>query len=210
MRSDAIYIPTYDKGGVAILKIGLFILYGVLVFVVSLAESFLLSSGAIFKKEGHKEMNPGDWARVFILTFAAALMAGLAPVSGTWGIIVFIMALGMMGYVCFWASTEVSEVKELLVAIFLCVIVYFITKMGAIASGAVVRDLRALKFLRAVPGIALVICIAIMIASMLNYRGNGGHHEVTPAGRRTYKAFAGAVLGTCGFIVTLMIIAAVT
>ncbi|MBR3138708.1 hypothetical protein IKG38_01715 [Candidatus Saccharibacteria bacterium] len=204
------------------MKIGLFILYGILVFFITLTECFLLNGGISVEKdsEGFRRLNLKgevgfyDWARSFILAIIAGFMAGLAPTSGVWGIVAFVVALAMMGYICFWSATEASEIKEMVCFAFLMLVIHFISNTGAIASGAVIRNFGFVKFLKAVPGMALVACIAIMVASNLLYRSRGGNllepDKLEKQKQLNFKYAAYAVIAIAAVIVIVMFIKSIT
>lgn len=194
------------------MKFGLFLLYGVLVFVWTLTECFLLNGGITLEKDpfGINRINlkgkilPYDWVKIILLTVVAAFMAGIAPKTRVAGIIAMIVAILMMAYVCYWGATEISRVKEIVVLILLLVTFFSIARMGTIRFGS----------LAVLPRAALAICIAIVIASCLIYRAGGGHlvdpSELSQQKQVLYKYSAYGILIAAAVVVIVMLFTSIT
>lgn len=200
------------------MKIGLFLLYGFICFVVSGLTFFTLNGGiervkddsgySRFKIAGTIE--PKDWLSVFVLSIAAGLLASIAT-SAVWsGLLALICALPIMGYVTYRACQEVSKPVEVFLVVILLLVFYFIGGMGVISGGGLIRNAFIAKLLWSFPGIELSICIGIIVSSVLKYRADGGHlvrgERMSRKTAKNYRTLSAVVMVIAAIIAIVILI----
>lgn len=202
------------------MKIGFFILYGFIVFVISVAEFFTLNGGIVVMRDdqGFKkfkiagEVGVRGWVTSAVLALCAGFLASIASSAGWAGLLVLVITLGLMGGVTYYACKEVSTPMETLIVLALLVALFFISKMGAIASGALIHVIVVVNILIALSGMCLAVCIGILISSVLKYRASGGHlmKGKMPTGEaQTYTNLSYAALATAAIIAVVILVVAI-
>lgn len=198
------------------MKVGFFILFGVIMLVLSLAEVFFLNGGSLFEKDedGYTRfrlkggIDAMGWAKILCLSIGTGLIASIASAAAWLGLIAFVVMLFVMVYITFWCQQEASAPKEIAIFILMLIVLFIIARMGVIAMGGIVRHAAWLSVFKTVPAVELAICITVILVSVLRYRADG-LHLANPRSQKEdmKKLYSGLALlvGAIGVIVAIVL-----
>lgn len=161
------------------MKIGLFLMYGVISFVLTLNVSITLfgqvqlsnrMDNSTFFKPKIVGLVPKDWVTALIIGLISGIAAGIGPASAFGGVVCLLVAIGIWIYTVVWSFKEAATPREVLAFVIALAPMYFAGRMGAIASGAFSPALAGV--LTKIVQMAFAAGIAIIICGVLLY-----HHK---------------------------------
>lgn len=180
------------------MKFGFLLLFGIIMLVLCLIESFFLNDGHIFDKDEDGSfklkikggVDATGWGRALILAAVVGFFASIAAVKPLLGMFSLIVMIVVMIYITYWSINEASSPKEVIVFIIMLIVAQIVAKMGAIAMGGMMRSYAWLSVLMTIPGVALAICIALIIAAVLKYHADSNPHGLDKDKRKLLSLLA--------------------
>ncbi len=184
------------------MKVGLLLLYGIIMLVLGIVEVFFLNGGSLFEKDkdGYAKfrlrggIDVGGWIKILCLAIGVGFAAAIASAAAWCGLAAFIIMFFAMMFTAYWCFDEASAFKEVAVFIGMLVVEYFVAKMGVIALSGIVRHAAWLSVFKTVPAVELTVCITVMVVEVLQYHARGLHlvhpRTLSEDMRKMYPALA--------------------
>lgn len=190
------------------MKLGLFIPALIGFLFVNLTLAFTLNGGISRKTNlltGMKSfsidgtLGANDIVKAIILSGAFALMVGLAPVSGVWGLIAFIVALAIGAFYVKWSWDDAATVIETLLFMALIFGVHLLAMSGLSSSG-ILFGFGVERVLKTIECLVLIVAETIVVVNVLMY-----HYNESKKKKEVFKysAIAVIVVAVILFIVTI-------
>ena len=165
------------------MKIGLFLLYGIIMLLLSMLVAFIMNGGSIMEKDkdGYIKLRikggirAEDWVKILCLSVGVGFFVSIAAVSAWCGLIAYVALFFAMLFIAFWCYKEASALKDLAIFIIMMVVVYLVSQMSVIALSGIVRHYAWLSIFKTVPAVVLCLCITVVIAEVLRYQAEAAH-----------------------------------
>lgn len=191
------------------MKLGLFIPALIGFLFVNLTLAFTLNGGISRKTNPLTGINSfsidgtlgaNDIVKAIILSGAVALMTGLAPVSGVWGLIAFIVALAIGAFYVKWSWDDAATVVETLLFMALIFGVHLLAISGLSSSGTLF-GFGVERVLKTIECLVLIVAETIVVVNVLMHHYNNESKKKNEVFK--YSAIAVIVVAVILFIVTI-------
>ena len=151
--------------------------------------------------DGHLEVE--DIARAIVLSGLIAIVTGLAPVSGVWGLIAFIVAIGEGIFYVKWSWDDAKTITGTVLFMLLILGVHLVAMTGLSSSG-ILFGFGVESVLKTIECLVLIAAEAFVVVNVLIYHYKHGRRLMKQKEVFKYSAIAVIIIAVILIITTIV------